>query len=204
MSSIPNPRILVACELSGKVREALAAAIPGAHVVSVDLLPTTAPCSANSTHVQADVSEYMKLNPHWDAVFAFPPCTHLCVSGARWFKDKLVEQVDAISFAKLFLDHPAKIVVVENPVGVLSTKVRKATQYIQPWEHGHGETKKTGLWLKGVPPLVPSMIVTGREARVHRMAPSPDRARLRSETYQGVADAMAQQWAPYITGDKHV
>lgn len=146
-------------------------------------------------HLQVDALEACKMA--WDMVLAFPPCTHLAVSGARWFDEKRRDgrQLMGEGFFLAFtaLDHVTRV-CVENPVGVMSTVYRKPDQVIQPWQFGHGETKATCLWLKGLPPLVPTDVVDGREARVHRMAPGPERARLRSRTYAGVARAMAEQW----------
>jgi len=131
-------------------------------------------------------------------MIAHPPCTHLAVSGARWFKDKALEQKEALEFVELLLDAPIPHIALENPVSIIASRIRKPDQYIQPWQFGHGETKKTGLWLKNLPPLIPTNIVEGREARVHRMPPSPDRWKERSRTYPGIAYAMAQQWGAYI------
>jgi hypothetical protein len=125
---------------------------------------------------------------------AHPPCTHLAVSGARWFKDKVVEQVEALDFVRLLLAAPISRIALENPISIISSRIRKPDQIIQPWQFGHGETKATCLWLNGLPLLTPTNVVEGREARIHRMPPSPDRWKLRSETYQGIADAMADQW----------
>jgi hypothetical protein len=125
---------------------------------------------------------------------AHPPCTHLAVSGARWWKDKQNEQREALAFVASLLDAPVPRIALENPVSIISTAIRKPDQIVQPWQFGHGETKATCLWLKGLPKLTPTAIVDGREARVHRMSPSPERWRERSRTYQGIADAMAAQW----------
>ena len=130
----------------------------------------------------------------WDMMICHPPCTHLAVSGARWFKDKLTEQEQALEFVRRLLDAPIDKICLENPVSIISSRIRKPDQYIQPWEHGHGETKKTGLWLKNLPLLVPSKIVEGRKPVVHHMPPGPDRWKLRSTTYSGIARAMANQW----------
>ena len=156
--------------------------------MSCDLLDTETP----GFHYKADVTEILGLG--WDLMIAHPPCTHLAVSGSRWFKDKVQEQVDALAFVRLLMDAPIPRIGVENPVSIISSKIRKPDQIIQPWQFGHGETKATCLWLKGLPKLVPTNVVDGREARVHRMPPGPNRARERSRTYQGIADAMAQQW----------
>lgn len=137
----------------------------------------------------------MILTDGWDMMIAHPPCTHLAVSGARWFKDKREEQEEALAFVRLLLDAPIPRIALENPVSIISSRIRKPDQIIQPWMFGHGETKATCLWLKGLPPLVPTNVVDGREARIHRMPPSADRWKERSKTYQGVAQAMAEQWS---------
>jgi hypothetical protein len=131
----------------------------------------------------------------WDLVIAFPPCTHLCVSGARWWKDKDPQFLkEAEDFFLWFTRIPCKHVAIENPVGRMSTLYRKPDQIIQPWMFGHGETKATCLWLKNLPNLIPTAIVGGRENRVHRMPPGPSRWKERSRTFAGVAAAMADQW----------
>jgi hypothetical protein len=127
-------------------------------------------------------------------MIAHPPCTHLAVSGARWFKKKLPEQAAALIFVRQLLAAPIPKIALENPISIISSKVRKPDQVIQPWQYGHGETKATCLWLKGLPHLKPTNIVEGREARIHKMPPSPDRWKLRSITYPGIAAAMAEQW----------
>ena len=130
-------------------------------------------------------------------MIAFPPCTHLAVSGARWFPQKRADgrQQEAIDFFMAMVNAPIPRIAIENPVGIMSTEYRTPDQYIQPWEHGHGETKKTCLWLKDLPPLEPTNIVPGRADRIHKMGPSPDRSQKRSVTYAGIADAMAAQWS---------
>lgn len=130
----------------------------------------------------------------WDLMIAHPPCTHLAVSGARWFKDKLKEQAEALAFVKRLLDAPINKIALENPISIISSKVRKPDQIIQPWQFGHGETKATCLWLKNLPKLTPTDIVEGREGRVWRLPPSKDRWKLRSLTFEGIATAMAEQW----------
>lgn len=180
-------RVLVACEYSGAVRDAFLAR--GHDAMSCDLLPTDVP----GPHYCGDVKDI--LDDKWDMMIAFPPCTHLSASGARWWKDKVVEQAEALDFVRLLLDAPIEKIALENPVGKISSAIRKPDQIIQPWQYGHGETKATCLWLKNLPPLVPTNIVDGREARVHRMPPSADRWKLRSTTYQGIAGAMAAQWS---------
>lgn len=179
-------KILVACEYSGRVRDAF---IGGGHeVMSCDLLPTDVP----GPHYQGNVLDI--LNDGWDLMIAHPPCTHLAVSGSRWFKDKVKEQAEALDFVRLLLNAPIEKIALENPISVISSKIRKPDQIIQPWQFGHGETKATCLWLKNLPKLTATNIVVGREARVHKMPPSPDRWKLRSTTYQGIANAMAEQW----------
>ncbi|KKN38530.1 hypothetical protein LCGC14_0752250, partial [marine sediment metagenome] len=143
---------------------------------------------------QCDVLDILNESFYWDLMIAFPPCTHLSVSGARWFKGKEKEQKQALTFVRDLMEACSPRIAIENPIGVISTKIRKPDQIIQPWQFGHGETKATCLWLKGLPELVPTNIVEGREARIHKMAPSKDRGKLRSITYQGIANAMAEQW----------
>lgn len=179
-------KVLVACEFSGIVRDAFKAR--GHDAWSCDLLPTEQP----SQHIQGDVLEI--LEDGWDIIIAHPPCTYLAVSGARWWETKQVEQRKAIFFFMSLAEADIPKICVENPVGVMSTFWRKPDQYIQPWQFGHGETKKTGLWLKNLPKLKPTNIVDSREARIHKMPPSKNRGKLRSITYQGIADAMAEQW----------
>jgi len=130
----------------------------------------------------------------FDLMIAHPPCTHLASSGARWFKNKISEQSDAVEFVKALMAAPIDMIAVENPIGVLSTKIRKPDQIIQPWQFGHGETKATCLWLKNLPKLSPTNIVAGREHRIWKMPPGPDRWKERSRTYLGIAEAMATQW----------
>ena len=179
-------RVLVACEFSGTVRDAFRRL--GHDALSCDLLPTEAP----GPHHQGDVRDV--LGDGWDLMVAHPPCTHLAVSGARWFKDKRAEQAEALAFVRLLMDAPIERIAIENPISVISTRIRKPEQIVHPWQFGHGERKATCLWLKGLQLLVPTNIVEGREARIHRMPPGPDRWKKRSLTYQGIADAMAEQW----------
>ena len=179
-------RVLVACEFSGIVRSAFRKY--GHDAWSCDLLETE---DRDKHHIQDDVLKYLK---SWDLLIAFPPCTHLASSGARWFFQKQQEQKDAVSFVQNLLAAPIDRIVLENPIGVLSSKIRKPDQIIQPWQFGHGETKATCLWLKNLPKLIPTEIVKGRIARVHLEPPGPDRWRNRSRTYQGIANAMAEQW----------
>ena len=179
-------RVLVACEFSGTVRDAFAHR--GHDAWSCDILPTEKP----GQHLQCDVREV--LDRKWDLMVAHPPCTHLAVSGARWFKDKQTEQAEALDFVRTLLEAPIEKIALENPVSVISSRIRKPDQTIQPWQFGHGEVKRTCLWLKNLPLLKPTEVVVGREARVHKMPPSPDRWKKRSITYQGFANAMAAQW----------
>ena len=180
-------RVLVACEFSGIVREAFRR--KGHDAWSCDLLPAE---DGSEFHIQGDCLQI--LQDKWDLMIAHPPCTHLAVSGARWFKDKQKEQAEALDFVKLLLNAPIEKIALENPVSIISSKIKKPDQIIQPWQFGHGETKATCLWLKNLPLLKPTKIVDGRIARVHNLPPSPDRWKLRSITYQGIADAMAEQW----------
>jgi hypothetical protein len=143
-------------------------------------------------HIIGDVRDV--LDRGWDLMVAHPPCTHLAVSGARWFKDKVQEQAEALAFVRSLLDAPIERIALENPVSVISSRIRKPDQIIQPWQFGHGEVKATCLWLKNLPKLEPTNIVSGRVARVHREPPSPDRWKKRSITYAGIAEAMANQW----------
>lgn len=179
-------RVLIACEYSGRVRDAFRAL--GHVAMSCDLLPT----DVEGPHHQGDVTELLHMG--WDLMIAHPPCTHLAVSGSRWFKDKVNEQAEALVFVRTLMDAPIPKIAIENPISVISSRIRKPDQIIQPWQFGHGETKATCLWLKGLPKLTPTDVVEGREARVHRMPPSPDRWKERSRTYQGIAEAMAAQW----------
>lgn len=181
-------KVLVACEYSGKVRDAFIDL--GHEAVSCDLLPT----DSQGPHYQGDVFDI--INDGWDLMIAHPPCTHLAVSGARHFAAKQASgvQQEALNFVQRLLDAPIKRIALENPISIISSRIRKPDQIIQPWMFGHGETKATCLWIKNLPLLVPTNVVEGREARIHKMPPSADRWKKRSETYQGIADAMAMQW----------
>ena len=188
-------KILVACEESQVVTKAFRA--KGHKAYSCDLIE----CSGGHPewHLKGDVLGdvlYNKLSS-WDMIIAFPPCTDLAVSGARWFKEKQKDgrQQLSINFFMRLADYKCDKIAIENPIGIMSTHYRKPDQIIQPWQFGHGETKATCLWLKGLPKLKPTNIVEGREQRIWKMAPSPDRAKLRSKTFQGIADAMATQWS---------
>lgn len=201
-------RVLIGCESSGRVREAFRAR--GHDAWSCDLLPAD---DGSPYHVQADVLTL--LGERWDAAIFHPPCTHLSVSGARWATDHWVKskkhpsgrywhdgaekryaREQALLFVRQLISASFDIphVCIENPISVISTRIRKPDQTIQPWMFGHGETKATCLWLKGLPKLVPTNIVAGRGARIHKLPPSPDRWKLRSVTYEGIAKAMADQW----------
>lgn len=180
-------RVLVACEFSGTVRRAFAAL--GHEAWSCDLLPAE---DEGTLHVQMDARRVIEWG--WDLLIAHPPCTHLAVSGARWWKDKQQEQAEALDFVRCLMAAPVPRICIENPVSRISTAIRKPDQIIQPWQFGHGETKATCLWLKGLPPLQPTNVVSGREARIHRMPPGVDRWKERSRTYAGIAQAMAEQW----------
>lgn len=179
-------KVLIACEFSGTVREAFKS--KGHDAWSCDLLPT----EIEGNHYQCDIKEI--INQDWDLLIAHPPCTHLAVSGARWFKEKQKEQKEALNFVQFLFDCNIPKKCIENPISIISSKIKKPSQIIQPWQHGHGETKATCLWLEGLPLLIPTNIVEGRESIIHKMAPGPDRWKNRSRTYKGIALAMAEQW----------
>ena len=183
-------KVLIACEYSGVVRDAF---LRGGHeAMSCDILETESP----GPHHKGDLFDV--IDYPWDLAIFHPPCTHLSVSGSRHFAEKKMDgrQQAAVSFFMRIVRQSAHIpkVAIENPVCIMSSMYRKPDQIIQPWMFGHGETKATCLWLKGLPLLTPTEIVEGREARIHRMPPSADRWKERSRTYQGIADAMALQW----------
>ena len=195
-------KVLVACEFSGIVREAFRKR--GHDAWSCDLLPAE---DGSIYHYRDDVTTHSQHG--WDMMIAFPPCTHLAVSGARWFKDKQGEQAEAIAFVQTLMDAPIPHIALENPVGVISTKIRKPDQIIQPWQFGHTARKTTCLWLKGPPPLLPTKIVkpelyTDYRGRTYSKDYLFDgdgkwlryrgQGHRRSITYQGIADAMAEQW----------
>lgn len=190
-------RVLIGCERSRVVARAFEAR--GHEVLSCDLEPAR----RGGAHYQGDV--FGVIDYPWDLAILHPPCTHTAVSGARHFEAKRQDgrQYASVSFIMALVRRSMHIpgVVIEQPVSILSSLWRKPDQIIQPWMFGHGETKATCLWLRGVPPLVPTNIVEGREARIHRMPPSEDRAEKRSETFQGIADAMAAQWGDYLARD---
>jgi len=184
-------RVLVACEESQAVTKELRRL--GHEAYSCDIEP----CSGGHPewHLQQDVTQLLKIR--WDMVIAFPPCTDLAVSGARYFEQKRKDgrQQKSIEFFMMFANCGCPKTAIENPVGIMSGIYRKPDQIIQPWQFGHGETKRTCLWLKGLPKLKPVDIVPGREQRIWKMPPGKDRAKTRSKTYPGIAKAMAEQWA---------
>ena len=180
-------RILVSCESSGVVRDAFRAR--GHNAISCDLLPSE---SSHEHHIQGNVLDI--LDGSWDMLIAFPPCRDLAVSGARWWADRKEAQEASLAFVAELMNAPIRRIAIENPVGLISTRLRKPTQIIQPYEFGHGEVKRTCLWLKNLPRLRPTQVVEGRYPRVHREAPGPDRWKARSRTYAGIAEAMASQW----------
>ena len=180
-------KVLVGCEYSGIVRDAFLAL--GHEALSCDLLPS----ERHGPHYQGDVRDI--LSDGWDIAIFHPPCTHLAVSGARWFKYKRQEQAEALDFVRPLMSADIPRIAIENPVSVISSHIRKPDQIIQPWQFGHGETKATCLWLKSLPLLRPTQIVDGRAARIHHMPPSPERWKERSRTYEGIAKAMAAQWS---------
>ena len=183
-------KVLVACEYSGRVRDAF---IAQAHdAISCDLLPT----DAAGPHYQGNVEDI--LSDGYDLMVAHPPCTHLAVSGSRHFWRKEKEQKEALDFVRLLMDAPIDRWCIENPVSVISSAIRQPDCIIQPWEHGHGECKTTCLWLKNLPKLKPSTIVEGREQKIHMVPPGPNRWKIRSTTYEGVALAMGQQWGASV------
>ena len=180
-------RVLVACEFSGAVRRAFRA--HGHDAWSCDLIDAE---DGSEFHIKTDVIEVLKNN--WDLLVAFPPCTHLCSSGARWFSKKANEQEMALGFVRQIMSAPIERIAIENPVGIISSRIRKPDQIIQPWQFGHGETKATCLWLKNLQKLNATRIVPGRDTRVHRCSEGPNRWKERSRTLSGIADAMAIQW----------
>jgi len=190
-------RILVACEFSGRVRDAFIK--NGCDAISCDLLPTDQP----GPHYQGDVLDI--LDDGFDLMVAHPPCTHLAVSGARWFKYKQKEQAEALDFVRRLLDADIPQICLENPVSIISSRIRKPDQIIQPYEYGHEASKKTCLWLKNLSKLKPTKIVGKGEFHItksgrklpkwYNLPPSTDRAKIRSETFQGIADAMGEQWS---------
>ena len=185
-------KVLVACESSGRVRNAFRSL--GHDAWSCDLLDSE---DESAHHIKGDCLEVIR--DGWDLMVAHPPCTHLAVSGSRWFPEKVAsgEQKEAIEFFLALARSPISRIAIENPICIMSSVWRQPDQVVQPWQFGHGETKATCFWLKGLPPLVPTKIVQGREPRVHHMPPGPNRWKERSRTYEGIAEAMASQWGHY-------
>jgi len=180
-------RVLVACEYSGRVRDAFRRR--GHDAWSCDLLE----CEADPRwHYQTPVEDV--LGRGWDLMIAHPPCTHLAVSGSRHFHRKQREQAEALDFVRLLMYAPIPRWCIENPVSIISTAIRPPDQIIQPWQFGHGETKATCLWLQNLPRLKATDVVEGREPRVHMMPPGPNRWKERSRTFEGIAEAMGDQW----------
>jgi hypothetical protein len=180
-------KVLIACEFSGIVRSAFER--QGHYAMSCDLEPSELP----GNHYQGDIRDV--LDSDWELMIAHPPCTYLAASGARWWSERKHQQYLAIQFVKLLYYCSIPMIAIENPIGCLSTQWQKPTQIIQPWQFGHGETKATCLWLKGLPVIKPTNIVSGRRQRIHNLSPSKDRWKERSRTYTGIAEAMAQQWS---------
>lgn len=187
-------KVLVACEFSGIVREAFRK--QGHDAYSCDILPTEIP----GQHILNSIENVLENTNGWDLMIAHPPCTYLAVSGARWFKGREEEQKKALEFVNLLLEADISRIALENPVSVISTKIRKPDQIIQPWQFGHEETKTTCLWLKGLPKLIPTKIMEVRNKNLtssgqNKLGPSEHRWKDRSRTYTGVAQAMAEQWS---------
>ncbi len=196
-------RVLIACEYSATVRDAFRAR--GFDAWSCDLLPTE---GDPLWHIQDDALAVAWEREHygeWDLLICHPPCTDLAVSGARHFPAKIADgrQARSLEFVQSLLDAPVKHIALENPISIISSRIRKPDQIIQPWQFGHGETKATCLWLKNLPKLAPTNIVEGRSDRIHKMPPGPNRWKERSRTYRGIADAMALQWGSYLLNALH-
>ena len=189
-------RVLIACEFSATVRDAFRK--QGHDAWSCDLLPTE---GDPAWHIQDGLQHVLCRSwPAWDLIIAHPPCTDLAVSGARHFAAKKTDgrQEAALDFVRMIMAANCDHIAVENPISIISSHIRKPDQIIQPWQFGHGETKATCLWLKNLPKLIATNLVDGREARVHRMPPGPNRWKDRSRTFPGIADAMAVQWGNYV------
>jgi len=184
--------VLIACEESQEVCKAFREKGHGAY--SCDLLPAAG--GHPEWHLKYDITSVLYRVEKVDLIIAFPPCTHLSVSGARWFEEKRKDgrQQEAIDFFMMFVNYHCAKIAIENPIGIMSTVYKKPDQIIQPWQFGHGETKASCLWLKGLPKLKPTNIVEGREQRIWKMGPSKERSKLRSKTFPGIAKAMAEQW----------
>lgn len=192
-------KVLIACEFSGTVRNAFRKR--GHDAWSCDLLPAD---DGSEYHIQGDCRDHLE---GWDLIISHPPCTHLAVSGARWFKDKQVEQAEALQFVRTLMDAPCQRWALENPISIISSKIRKPDQIVQPWQFGHPESKKTCLWVHGLPLLKPTKVLETPESGVwenqtpsgqNKLGPSKDRWKLRSKTYEGIAEAMAEQWGSLI------
>lgn len=196
-------KVLVACEYSGRVREAFRRR--GHEAWSCDLLESE---DASPFHIQGDVSKL--LGEGWDLMVSHPPCTYLTRAGARWWSDRKHLQEEALQFARLLLGADIPRIALENPPGAIGTRIRPADQYIQPWEFGHPENKMTGLWLKGLPRLAPTKDVKAEmlalpakeRNRIHYAAPGPNRWKERSRTYEGIAEAMADQWGGALVTER--
>lgn len=190
-------KVLIACEYSGIVRDAFIA--KGHDAWSCDLLPTESP----GPHIQGDVLNI--LNDGWDLMIAHPPCTHLAISGARWFKNKEKEQKEALEFVKILLEAPISKIALENPISIISSKIRQPDQIVHPWMFGHEISKSTCLWLKNLPLLVPTNIVGKGKKHItksgksipewYNLPETKDRWKKRSKTFEGFAKAMADQWS---------
>lgn len=194
-----KPRVLIACEYSATVRTAFESV--GCYALSCDLLPT----EVEGNHYQGDVFDI--IDQDWDLMIAHPPCTHLAISGARWFKEKEKEQEEALNFVRRLMNSPIQRWCIENPVSIISSRIAKPSQIIQPWLFGHPEAKRTCLWLKNLPLLTPTNILafppSGRwenqtPSGQNKLGPSNDRWKIRSKTYDGIAMAMANQWSKLI------
>lgn len=196
-------RVLVACEYSGRVREAFRRR--GHDAWSCDLLESE---DGSPFHVQGDVTPL--LGQGWDLMVCHPPCTYLTGAGARWWAERKQEQEEALAFVQLLLNAPIPRIALENPPGAIGTRIRPADQYVHPWEFGHPETKTTGLWLKGLPTLKPTKDVKvemlalpmKERSRIHYAAPGPNRWKERSRTYEGIAEAMAEQWGGALSEEQ--
>lgn len=198
VSSKFSKKVLVACEESQAVTIALRK--KGVDAFSCDIQE----CSGGHPewHIKGDVFDVFYSSGPWSGVIAFPPCTHLAASGARHFPQKRMDgrQNQAIDFFMETTRLPVGLLAIENPIGIMSHHYRKPDQIIQPWQFGHGEVKSTCLWVRGLPPLAPTIYHSGRSNRLYLLPPSPDRAKIRSKTYAGIASAMADQWSPYFQG----
>jgi site-specific DNA-cytosine methylase len=198
-------KVLVACEESGVVREAFRSR--GHDAWSCDILKSR---DDSPYHIRAPIEAVLKVPYDWDLMIAHPPCTHLAVSGARWFKDKRAEQEEALDFVRLLMYNNIPRIAIENPVSIISSRIRKPDQIVQPWWFGDPYEKTTCLWLKNLPPLIQTNVVNPEPRHVtksgrslpkwYNLPPSEDRARIRSTTFQGFADAMAEQWGSLDTG----